>query len=413
MFLRLLLILLMLAGLVGGLAYLKYEQVMAEIAQFSQPMPPTAVSAVEVGTASWQPRLNAVGSVRAVQGVLVNTAVPGQVRSIRFESGDRVSAGQPLVQLDTAVDEAELDGLRATLELAETKLKRNTSLLRDRAVSQGDFDETNAQLTLARAALASKQAFIEKKTIRAPFDGILGIRQIDLGQYLPEGSAIARLEALDPVFVDYALPERHLAKLAVGQSVAVRVDAYPGQVFEGRVRAVSPAVDVGTRNVRIRAELANPDTSLRPGMFAKVQTLLPMREQVLTLPRRAVSFNTYGDSVFAIEESMGDAANSADGPAQDTAPEAGSSEPQLTVIRRQIVTGAVRGDEVEIVEGLDAGDLVVLAGHQKLRNGAAVQIVPDDGGAASDAEGLDAADAAAGTDGAAVALSKPTDGASI
>jgi membrane fusion protein (multidrug efflux system) len=373
MFLRLLLVLLILAALVGGLAYLKFEQVTAQIAQFSQPMPPSSVSAVEVGTASWQPRLGAVGSVRAVQGVLVNNEVAGQVNSIGFESGDRVRKGQALVQLDTTVDEAELGGLQATLELAETKLKRNTQLLRDRAVSQGDFDETNAQLTLARAAVASKQALIEKKTIRAPFDGVLGIRQIDLGQYLREGSAIARLEALDPVFVDYSLPERQLSKLREDQQVAVRVAAYPEDLFEGRIQAISPAVDEGTRNVRLRAQLPNPDGRLRPGMFAKVETLLPQREQVLTLPRRAVSFNTYGDSVFLIET-----AEPTDDPAQAEG-EAENQPPKLTVTRRQIRTGEVRGDEVEVIDGLAAGDRVVLAGHQKLRNGAEVQIVPDDG----------------------------------
>ncbi len=365
MFFRLFLVFLILVGLAGGLAYLKYEQITAQMAQFAQPMPPSAVSAVEVTDASWQPRLNAIGSVRAVQGVLVNNEVAGQVESIGFESGDRVRQGQALVQLDTTVDEAELGGLQATLELAETKLTRNTQLLRDRAVSQGDFDEINAQLTLARAAEASKQALIEKKTIRAPFDGVLGIRQIDLGQYLPEGSAIVRLEALDPVFVDYSLPERQLSKLREGQEVAVRVAAYPDDVFQGRIRAISPSVDEGTRNVRIRAQLPNPNGRLRPGMFAKVETLLPRRERVLTLPRRAVSFNTYGDSVFVIEP--------AESAADDDQP------PKLTVTRRQIRTGEVRGDEVEIIDGLAAGDRVVLAGHQKLRNGAEVQIVPDDG----------------------------------
>jgi membrane fusion protein, multidrug efflux system len=377
MFLRLLLVFLILAALVGALAYMKFEQVTAQIAQFSQPMPPSTVSEVRVGSARWQPQLDAIGNVRAVQGVMVNNEVAGQVNAINFESGDRVSKGQALVQLDTTVDEADLAGLQASLQLAEIKLERNTKLLRDRAVSQGDFDETSAEVSRSRAAVAAKRALIEKKTIRAPFDGVLGIRQVDLGQYLSEGSSIVALEALDPVFVDYRLPERNLAKLAVGQPVQVRVAAYPEQVFTGRVQAISPAVDQGTRNVQLRAELPNRDDLLRPGMFAKVATLMPQRDAVLTLPRRAVSFNTYGDSVFVIEEQPAGAGEAA---AADT-----GQGTKLVVNRRQITTGDVRGDLVEVRAGLAEGDRVVLAGHQKLRNGVEVQIVPDDGPAADGA----------------------------
>ena len=382
MFLRLLLVIVILAALVGGLAYLKYEQVTAQMAQFAQPQPASAVSEVRVESTTWQPRLDSIGSVRAVQGVMVNNEVPGQVEAIRFESGDQVRAGQPLLQLDTEVDEADLRGLQASLELADIKLSRNAKLLRDRAVSQGDYDELSAALTQARAAVAAKQALIQKKTIRAPFDGQLGIRQVNLGQYLAEGSEIVALEALDPVFVDYKLPERELSKLREGQPVEVRVTAYPDQVFTGRIQAISPAVDQVTRNAQVRAELRNPDGRLRPGMFAKVATLLPERDRVLTLPRRAVSFNTYGDSVFVIQQASTDGAGEATGePTTESsqAPPSGEQPAKLTVARKQIVTGGVRGDMVEVVSGLAEGDRVVLAGHQKLRNGAEVRIVPDDG----------------------------------
>ncbi len=393
MFLRLLLVLLILAALVGGLAYLKYEQVTAQIAQFSAPMPPSSVAETRVESHRWQPQLNAVGNVSAVQGVMVSNEVAGQVQAIRFESGDRVRAGQVLVQLDTTVDEADLAGLQASLELAELKLGRSTKLLRDRAVSQGDFDEANAELSRTRAAVTAKQALIEKKTIRAPFNGVLGIRQIDLGQYLREGSDIVALEALDPVFVDYKLPERHLAKLTAGQLVQVRVAAYPKEVFTGRIQAISPSVDQGTRNVQVRAQLPNPNGRLRPGMFAKVATLLPMREQVLVLPRRAVSFNTYGDSVFVIQEQP--AADGADDArTEPDAPDAYGDK--LVVTRRQIATGAVRDDLVEVTDGLSEGDRVVLAGHQKLRNGMEVQIVQDAGMAPAE---LQQAAAAPGTPG--------------
>ncbi len=361
MFVRYLLVFMALAALVGGIAWVKYGQIQAEMAMSGQGMPPVAVSAVAVESRPWQPRIQAVGNVQAVQGVMVNNQVAGQVLEVLFESGDQVRAGQALVRLDTEVDAADLAGLKAGLELAQTKLRRNQRLLRDRAVSQGDFDEVSAQLQQAQAEVEAREALIRQKTIRAPFTGQLGIRQVNLGQYLPPGSAIVALEALDPVYVDYALPERNLRDLKVGQAVEVGVAAFPETVFPGEVRAISPAVSRETRNIQVRALLANPEQRLRPGMFAKVSTLLPTREQVLTLPRRAITFNTYGDSVFLIEDGSGEQAGS------------------LVVQRRQVQTGAVRGDEVEIVDGLEDGDRLVLAGQVKLRNGAAVQIVPEAG----------------------------------
>jgi len=323
---------------------------------FSQPQPPASVSAVKVQVSSWQPRLEAVGNVQAVQGVMVNNEVAGQIKEILFESGDQVSAGQDLVKLDTEVDEADLNGLRAGLNLAQLQLDRNQKLLRDRAVSQGDFDQISAQVTQALAQVQAKQALIRKKTIRAPFAGQLGIRRVNLGQFLDAGSAIVELEALDPVYVDYALPERRLSEIAVGQPVEVRVSAYPDQLFKGEISAISPAVSQETRNIQVRALLPNPDQRLLPGMFAKISTLLPIKDQVLTLPRQAITFNTYGDSVFLIQ------------------PGEGEQEGQLVVQRRQVKTGAVRDQEVEVLEGLEAGDQVVSAGQVKLRNGVAVSI---------------------------------------
>ncbi|MCF7983682.1 MAG: efflux RND transporter periplasmic adaptor subunit [Thiohalocapsa sp.] len=381
MFTRLLLVLLMLVLLVGGLAYVKYSQIQAEIAQFSQPMPPTAVSAVEVTVQRWQPKLGAVGNVQAVQGVMVNNQVAGQVERILFESGDQVTAGQAMVQLDTEVDEADLEGLQATLTLARTQLARNEKLLTDRAVSRGDYDEIVAQLQKAEAEVGAQKALIEKKTIRAPFDGQLGIRQVNLGQYLSAGHQIVALEALNPVYVDYALPERRLDQLRVGQPVEVTVAAYPQRVFRGEIQAISPAVNRQTRNIQIRALLQNPDLLLRPGMFAKVATLLEAKDEVLTLPRRAITFNTYGDSVFLILEGEGEQAG------------------KLVVQRRQVTTGAVRGQDVEIVDGLAAGDRVGDAGQVELRNGAEVAIAE---AGAADAEAAGAHGGASG-EGAATA----------
>jgi membrane fusion protein (multidrug efflux system) len=376
---RILLVLIVVALVVGGLGYLKYRQIQGEIAMFSQPQPAASVEVARVEAASWRPRLHAVGSVQAVQGVMVNNQVPGQVKQILFESGDMVAQGQALVQLDTEVDEADLAGLEAARDLAKTQLERNRRLLRDRAVSQGDFDEASASLQQTEAEVAAKRAVIEKQTIRAPFAGQLGIRQVNLGQYLAAGSSIVALEALDPVYVDYALPERELAKLAVGQAVEVRVAAYPERRFSGAIQAISPAVDQATRNVRLRALLENPEHLLRPGMFAKVTTLLPEQDQVLTLPRAAITFNTYGDSVFLVTDGEGE------------------QQGQKIVQRRQVQTGMVRGERVAVLSGLKEGDLVVSAGQVKLRNGVAVAIAADDAGKGADTDPGSGAGAGSGT----------------
>ena len=363
MFSRFLLVLLALAALVGGLAYLKFVQVKKEIAMFSQPMPAPVVDVAEVRESRWEPTLEAVGSVQAVQGVLVSNQVAGQIKEIRFDSGESVTRGQVLVLLDDDVDQADLDGLKAAERLATIKLQRNSALLKDRAVSQGDFDEISAQLDQARAQVKSKEATIDKKVIRAPFQGQLGIRQVDLGQFLPEGTPIVLLEALDPIYVDYAVPEREIGSLSVGQRVRVRVEAHPDERFDGAITAITPGVEKGTRSVQVRARFSNPDAELRPGMFARVETLLPAQERVLTLPREAVTFNTYGDSAFVVEEKDG----------------------KLQAQRRQIQTGAVRGDEVSVLSGLQAGDRVVSAGQVKLHNGQEIQIKEAGAGVPPDA----------------------------
>ncbi|MFD2112868.1 efflux RND transporter periplasmic adaptor subunit [Thiorhodococcus fuscus] len=362
MFARLSLVLILLAALVGGLSFLKYTQIQKQMAQFSTPMPPPTVSAATVVAKTWEPTLSAVGTVKAVQGVSVNNEVAGQVKSILFASGAEVEKGTLLVQLDDDVDRADLEGLVAAERLAEIKLKRNTSLLRDRAVAQGDVDETTAQLDQARALVKAKQAVIDQKQIRAPFAGQLGIRQIDLGQYLAEGSTIVSLVALDVVYVDYALPERDLPQLVLGQSVRIQVAAQPDHVFTGRIEAISPSLDKMTRNVSIRARFDNPEHLLRPGMFARTTTVLPAEKRTLVIPRQAVTFNTYGDSVFLIQDTDG----------------------KPKVQRRQIRTGAVRDDEVVILDGLAEGDRVVSAGQVKLTNGQEIAIQDETAPSAAD-----------------------------
>jgi membrane fusion protein (multidrug efflux system) len=351
MILRLSLVLLFLGAILGGIFGWKQHQQQQQAAMQGPPPPPVVASA-RVEPETWGPRLTAVGSLVAVQGIDVANEVPGLVREIYFESGQMVKAGDVLVQIDDAVDQADLLGLLALRDLAEIKLKRLRTLLKDRSTSQSDYDEAKATLDGAEAAVAAKRATIAKKRILAPFAGSLGIRKVDLGDYLPAGSPIVALNTLDPVYADYSLPERDLTRVRVGQEVVVTVAAYPGRDFPGQISAVDSGVDVKTRNIRIRATLPNPDQVLRPGMFAEVATLLPAREGVLTLPRNAITFAPYGSSVFLIEDKDG--------------------VPQVQ--RRPVTTGAAQGGRVEIATGLAAGDLVVVAGQVKLRNGQAIKI---------------------------------------
>lgn len=359
--LKRLLLMLVLAGLVfGGIFAWKMRQMEQQAAMSARPPPAATVAVTEVREETWQPRLSAVGSVEAAQGIFVTNEVAGKVSSILFESGQKVRLGEVILQLDDSVDQADLKGLIAERNLAEIKLQRLVKLLRDRSVSQADHDEAKAQLDGAEARVSAKQALISKKRVTAPFAGLLGIRKVDLGEYLPPGAQIVPLDALEPIYVDYSLPERYLSELKVGQSVSVTVAAHPNRAFEGRISAINPGIERSTRSVRIRATFTNPEHLLRPGMFAEVQTLLPARKNLLTLPRTAISYAPYGDAVFAIVEKDG----------------------KTTVERRPITTGAVQNGRVA-VEGLQSGDRVVVAGQVKLRNGQEVRIdnrvVPQEG----------------------------------
>jgi membrane fusion protein, multidrug efflux system len=351
MFFRLVAVLLFLGAILGGIFGWKQMQQQQQAAMQGPP-PPPVVATARVAAETWGPRLSAVGSLVAIQGIDVANEVPGLVREIRFESGHTVKAGEVLVQIDDAVDQADLLGLLAQRDLAQIKLKRLQSLLKDRSTSQSDYDEAKAQLDGAEAAVAAKRATIAKKRIVAPFAGRLGIRKVDLGDYLPAGSPIVPLNTLDPVYVDYSLPERELTQVSVGQAVSVTVAAYPGREFRGSISAIDSGVDVKTRNVQVRATLANADQALRPGMFAEVATLLPPRDGVLTLPRTAITFAPYGSSVFLIEDKDG----------------------KPLVQRRPVTTGGAQGGRVEVLNGLADGDRVVVAGQVKLRNGQEVKI---------------------------------------
>ena len=352
MILRLFLMLVIVGGVIGGVFYLKNQQWQAMQEQMAQGQPPATVATSKVQQESWQPSLSAVGSMVAVNDVSVTNEVPGKVDKIQFESGQRVEKGEPLIHLDAEVDRAELRGLQSELQLAQVQFERAAKLVKERSVSQSNYDEAKARLETAKANVASKQALINKKTIRAPFTGELGIRQVDLGEYLPAGSAIVPLQSLDPIYVDYSLPERYLADLSVGQTVELTVQSYPNETYQGQIEALNPGIDPGTRSVQLRAKLDNPNALLRPGMFAEVRTLLPRRNDVLTVPQRAISYAPYGNSVFVVKEKDG----------------------QKVVQRRQIDTGMVRDGQVEVKSGLEAGDEVVSAGQNKLRNDQPINI---------------------------------------
>jgi membrane fusion protein (multidrug efflux system) len=349
---RLILVILLLIVIFGGIFGWKYYSGMKMAATMSRPPPPAVIASAEVKTESWQPYLHAVGSVTATQGIFVTTEVAGQVQEILAESGQMVKAGDVLLRLDDSVDEADLKGLFAQRTLAKLQFERASKLLKDKSVSRSDYDSSRANLDGAEAAVAAKQALIDKKTISAPFSGQLGIADINLGQYLSPGDAIVPLQALDLVYVDYNLPERHLANVHVGQMVEVGVQAWPDRRFEGMISAINPGIDRGTRSLRLRATLDNPEQLLRPGMFAEINTVLPLRDNILTLPRTAVTYNPYGESVFVVQQQ-------------------GES---LVVQNRPVKTGEVRDGRVEVIEGLEAGDQVVTAGQNKLRNGQPVVI---------------------------------------
>jgi len=348
---RLFIVLILSVLIFGGLFALKFYQMRQATSQF-QPPPPAVVAATEVKQADWQSSLRAVGSLIAVSGVAVSNEIPGIVNAIRFDSGQNVKKGHLLVELDSETDQAELKGLLAQQRLAKFRFQRSQKLIGGNFVSKSDYDQNRALLDEANASVLRKRTVIGKKQIRAPFSGELGIRKVNLGQYLTPGSAIVTLQQLEPIYVDFELPERHISSLDQGQGVNVTVQAYRDRVFKGQVSSISPLMDQNTRSVQIRATLPNTERLLQPGMFAEVQVLSDRTRQVLTLPDTALSYNPYGDFVFAIK----------------------SGARGLTVQSRQVEIGTTREGRVEIVKGLRRGERVVSAGQIKLRNGMVVTI---------------------------------------
>ena len=320
--------------------------------------PPQTISATTAATSEWQPKIEAIGSLRAVRGADLSLELSGVVESISFNSGDDVAEGASLLKLRTEDDVARLKSLEAMAELAEITLDRAQRLYKTQAAAQATVDSDAANLKNAKAQVAQQQAIIDKKALRAPFAGHLGIRAVDLGQYLGPGTVIVTLQALDPVYVDFFVPQQSVDQVRLSQQVAVKVDAYKDRTFAGEISAINPKVDTTNRNVQIRATLKNPDHQLLPGMYATVDIATGTPTTYVTLPQTAITYNPYGDTVYVVEGK----GNDADG------------KPQLTARQTFVTVGLTRGDQVAILKGVDEGDMIVTAGQIKLHNGSVVLI---------------------------------------
>lgn len=345
--------LLLVAGVLGGVKAAQIGKMMKAGKSFVPP--PESVASAKVESADWAATRAGVATLVAVQGVTLSAELTGLVREIGFQSGTSVRKGQVLVKLDTSAEEAQLAAADADASLARINLERATALRQGGSNSQADLDVAQARAKQADAAVLALRATIAKKTIRAPFDGRITIRQVELGQVLSPGSPIASLQSVSPIHAEFWLPQQSLADLRLRQRVRVRVDIFPGSSWEGEVTTINPEVDVATRNVRVRATFENPDGRLRPGMFANVEVVSSEIRAVLAVPATAVIYAPYGDSVFVVDEKAADGK----GP---------------VARQRSVRLGERRGDYVEVVSGLVAGETVVSGGAFKLRNGVAVAV---------------------------------------
>ena len=339
--------------LVGGLGGIKFLQIGRMSAQALQTPPPETVTTAVARRQVWEALLPAVGSLQAVQGVTVEAELAGKVVQIAFEPGTKVRAGDLLLKQDTSLEEAQLRAAEAAATLAKNNLERTKELFAKNTISKSEWDNAETQFKQAVAQGDAIRATIAKKNIRAPFAGLLGIRLVNLGEFLHEGDAIVSLQSLDPIFVNFLLPQQELAKMRLGLTVRVATDALPGEVIEGTITAINPQVDAATRNIRIQATVANSREKLRPGMFAEVAVVLSDRNEVLAIPATSVLYAPYGDSVFVVEEKKSEK----------------TGEPVKTVRQQFARLGEKQGDFVSVVSGVKENESVVSTGVFKLRNG--------------------------------------------
>ncbi|WP_240655461.1 efflux RND transporter periplasmic adaptor subunit [Paraburkholderia phosphatilytica] len=341
----------LLAGLVGFNLFKAHM-----IAKFmaSNAAPPATVTAVNASYQTWQPQLSAVGSLRAVRGVDVTTEVAGLVRQINFKSGEDVKAGEVLVQLNADTDVAQLHSLQATADLAKTVYNRDKAQYDIKAIAKAQLDSDEADLRSKLAQVAQQAALVDKKTIRAPFAGRLGITTVNPGQYINPGDAIVTLQAVDPIYADFFLPQQQLGQIAIGQVISVDTNAFGGKLFQGKILSVNPKVDSNTRNVQIEAAVDNHDRKLLPGMYANVKIDAGTEQRYLTLPQTAITYNPYGATVFVAKPG--------------TTPDKNGKV--MPIAQQVFVTpGPTRGDQVAVLKGITEGTQVVTSGQLKLKNG--------------------------------------------
>jgi membrane fusion protein (multidrug efflux system) len=342
----------------GAIAWFWYHQFQAKMAFFAKMAPPpTAVTTLVVKGKAWQPVLSAVGSLKAINGVLVSTDLAGIVSEIAFESGKPVKKGDLLVKLDTKQEEAQLQSAQARLDLANVSLARKKDLLAKKAASQADYDAAAAEARQAEAAVNESLALIARKTITAPFDGIVGIRQANIGQYLNAGTSIVPLESCDPIYVEFSIPQQNLGQIALKKKIRLTATGVSEKEFGGEITAINSLVDDSNRNIQIEATVSNAEGLLRAGMFVNVDVLLPKTSGVLTIPASSINYAPYGDSVYLVK--MG---ASKDG------------KPEKHAVQQFVKLGPSRGDQISVIQGLKEGDEVVTSGVFKLRPNAPVQI---------------------------------------
>jgi len=355
---RMILMLSVMAAIIAGLGFVKFKQIqtaMAEGAAF-QP-PPEAVTTTIAAVDDWPRTQSAIGTTAPVQGVTVSADLPGIVDRILFESGRSVRDGDVLVELDTRQEKAQLAAAEAQRDLAQLNFKRMENLVEDGAISRADYDRAAAEQKQTEARVGEIRATIARKVIHAPFSGVLGIRQVHLGQYLSAGDPVVPLQSLDPIYVNFGVPQQEAGQLKVGRRVRLSADSLADVMLTGRVTALDSVVDATTRNVTVQATFANPNGKLRPGMFVQVEATAGSNQSIIALPASAISYAPYGDSVFVVAD-MKDQAG----------------KPYRGVRQQFVKVGPARGDQIAVISGVKAGEEVVTSGVFKLRNGAAVQV---------------------------------------
>jgi membrane fusion protein, multidrug efflux system len=355
---RMLLMLTVTVTVIGALGFVKFKQIQAAIAEGAafQP-PPEAVTTVIAAQDEWPATLSAIGTMAAVQGVIVSADLPGVVDRIAFDSGKAVEKGEILAELDTRQERAQLAAIEAQRDLARLNYERMKALLSDRAISQAEFDRAMAEQRQTDAQVGEIHATIQRKTIRAPFAGVLGIRQANLGQYLAAGDPVVPLQSLSPIYVNFGVPQQDVGAIRVGHRVRITANDIAGVEFVGRVTAIDSNVDQATRNLQVQATLSNPGGRLRPGMFVQTELTLGAARAVIPLPASAISYAPFGDSVFIVGDMKG------------------ANGQTYRGVRQQFVKlGGTRGDQVAVMSGIQPGDEVVSSGVFKLRNGVAVVV---------------------------------------